>query len=132
MVTRTYPIIYASEALRVPETPGVYTLENTTTGAIFVGSAVNLRSRYRQWHGCARMTEARLRRQLSAALAEALITAPRNNWRFTVLVTSEGMIREEMLRLEARAVERAIEARGELCLNSETVQPDGSRKMRYE
>lgn len=131
MVTRTYPIIYASEALRVPETPGVYTLENTITGAIFVGSAANLRSRYRQWHGCARMTDARLRRQLSAALAEALIAAPRNNWRFTVLVTSEGMAPEERLRLEARAVERAISARGELCLNSEVVQPDGSCTIRY-
>lgn len=41
------------------------------------------------------------------------------------------MTTEEKLRLEARAVERAISARGELCLNAETVQPDGSRKMRY-
>lgn len=127
MVTSTYPIIHASAAAHVPITSGVYALENAITGAIYIGCAKVLQNRYKQWHAMRRCSAVRLRRQCSPRVADALLNAPPEGWRFVVLVTSEGMTHEEMHRLETHAIERAVRSKGELCLNAEY----GDRGMRY-
>lgn len=131
MVQPSYPIMHGSAAVSVPETPGVYALENTITGAFYVGCATNLRNRYRGWHAKGRQTEVRLRRYCSPPLAREIATAPQEGWRFVVLVTSEGMSDDERFALEARAIERALEHKGDRCLNAQYGGLNGVGKPIY-
>jgi hypothetical protein len=131
MVQLSYPILHTSEVASVPETAGVYALENEITGAIYIGCATNLRNRYRAWHGYRRHTKARLRAICAQRLANELVDAPMEGWRFVVLVTSQGMPDERRFELEERAIARAVESKGDRCLNSQFGGAKGVGKPIY-
>ena len=122
----THPILFENVTHEIPDCPGVYALENTISDAIYIGCSINLRSRYREWHSRRRMTVARLRRLCNPLMAKEIATAPMEGWRFVILVASPDLTKQEILRLEAKAIARAANC-GRKRLNA----VDGARKTIY-
>lgn len=95
------PILVTNAAMAVSECAGVYAVRNTASGAAYIGAARNLRKRYRQWHKT--LTS---RRDANRLVLKELKTAPREEWRFIVLVHGSTMTDAELFALERRALER--------------------------
>lgn len=97
-------IVTNNAALAVPTTAGVYAIRNTVSGATYIGAARDLRRRYRQWHRT--LTS---RHGANRLVLAALQCAPREAWRFVVLVDGPTMTDVELFALEQRAIQQSVQ-----------------------
>ena len=114
---QSFPIWTENHGAAVPELPGIFWLKNETTGAIQVGTAANLRAQYAQWHSKRRCTESRLRRLVGQLMADELLSAPQDSWRFIVIVADAALTLDQLHEGEVRAIKRVIDS-GARCLNA--------------
>ncbi len=109
-------VLVWSDGNVIPNSPGVYAFHNVSPGAIYIGAAGNMRRRFHQWRSCIVSETVPLR--ADGKMRQEIAIAPRNGWRFTVLVAaSDETTRADLLKMERDAIHRTIEAKGDRCLN---------------
>lgn len=106
-----YPILHKSTPSLVPETAGVYMIQNTASGDVYIGMARNLRRRYDNWHRAMRRPKT-ITRHMRAAIAKA----PREAWRFAVVADGAGLDDASLFALELAAIKSAL-AKGTTLMN---------------
>lgn len=104
----TYP--FASP----PPSPGVYLIRNTQTGQVYIGQSMDLRRRFNEWRS---VFLSRLGVK-SFRLLGAVTDAAPENWEFTVLTVMPGASKEELSKLEDRAIQRVFDKAPDKALNT--------------
>jgi hypothetical protein len=90
----------------VPELPGVYALSYDGKGVVYIGMTIDLLRRYRQWSTA--IHHVRLRKVNSALMCAAIRDWPKAGWAFSVVVSGAELTRDDLSKLERRAIRRAL------------------------